>query len=454
MDILSFIGVLYSYRRGLRSCLSLQGGKFEGQEREISNEYGSHASFIFCSYYPQNYKFLAGGRKSMNLRDVMDLTRHGEQAMNSAVLTDEAFSLSHGKTSSNFSSRYDALANCRIQSAGILSSRRVKDLLLIVTEVVIQHILQKGKILVAGNGGSASQSQHFCSELMGRLKKRRSPICAISLCADISLTTCIANDFGYERVFSRQIEGLGNVNDVFIAFTTSGKSRNIIEALLECKQQGITTIVFTGEKTDSLCQLADYIIDTPNEDSAIVQETHLQLIHMMSEMIEDIIEKSTSIWDEVLALGRQDYKFLILDRDGVINHAKANGYIQFPSELVLREDFLQYIKKLSETFQYIFVVSNQKGVGKGLMTMDDLERIHEKMMEEITSRDGKINKIYVSTSADNNAADSKPNTGTADKIKANFPDVDFSRTIVVGDSASDYLFATKLRSKFVYARTR
>ena len=384
----------------------------------------------------------------------MDLTRHGVQAKNSAVLTDEAFSLSHGKTLSNISSHYDALANCRIQSVGILSSRRVKDLLLIVTEVVIQHILQKGKILVAGNGGSASQSQHFCSELMGRLKKRRSPICAISLCADISLTTCIANDFGYERVFSRQIEGLGNENDVFIAFTTSGKSRNIIEALHECKQQGITTIVFTGEKTESLCQLADYIVDTPNEDSAIVQETHLQLIHMMSEMIEDIIEKSTSIWDEVLALGRQDYKCLILDRDGVINHAKANGYIQLPSELVLREDFLQYIKKLSETFQYIFVVSNQKGVGKGLMTMDDLERIHEKMMEEITSRDGKINKIYVSTSADNNAADSKPNTGLADKIKADFPDVDFRRTIVVGDSASDYLFATKLRSNFVYGRTR
>lgn len=390
----------------------------------------------------------------MNLRNVMDLTRHGVQAKNSAVLTDEAFSLSHGKTLSNISSHYDALANCRIQSVGILSSRRVKDLLLIVTEVVIQHILQKGKILVAGNGGSASQSQHFCSELMGRLKKRRSPICAISLCADISLTTCIANDFGYERVFSRQIEGLGNENDVFIAFTTSGKSRNIIEALHECKQQGITTIVFTGEKTESLCQLADYIVDTPNEDSAIVQETHLQLIHMMSEMIEDIIEKSTSIWDEVLALGRQDYKFLILDRDGVINHAKANGYIQLPSELVLREDFLQYIKKLSETFQYIFVVSNQKGVGKGLMTMDDLERIHEKMMEEITSRDGKINKIYVSTSADNNAADSKPNTGLADKIKADFPDVDFRRAIVVGDSASDYLFATKLRSNFVYGRTR
>ena len=390
----------------------------------------------------------------MYLRNVMDLTKHGGLANNSAVFTGEQFGLSHNVCMSNLPSQFDNLVNKRKQSVDYLSEGHLKDAFIPVIGVILQCISHGGKIMAAGNGGSASQSQHFCSELMGRFKNKRSPIQAISLCSDISLITCIANDYGYERIFSRQIEGLGKANDVFVAFTTSGKSRNIIEALHECKSQGICSIVFTGGSTDNIKQLADFIIDVPYEDTAVVQEIHMQLIHLLCEIVESNFVESNSVWDEVLKLGKVGYKYLILDRDGVINHVKANGYINSSSEFVFRRDFLNYIKQLSETFSYIFVVSNQKGVGKGLMTMEELESVHEKMIGNILNHGGRIDKIYISTSADNNAMENKPNIGLANKIIEDFPCVDFDNTVVVGDSASDYLFADKLKSKFVYARTR
>ena len=350
--------------------------------------------------------------------------------------------------------RIESLLEKRIQSLGILRDGNINKLLNVVIEVICHHIFHSGKILIAGNGGSASQSQHLCSELMGRFNKKRSPVEAISLSSDISLITCIANDFGYERIFSRQIEGLGHANDVFIAFTTSGKSRNIIEALNECKSCGICSIVFTGKETEAIKRLADYIVAVPIEDTAIVQEIHMQFIHIICEILEDLLPDDDSVWDEVLELGRQGNKYLILDRDGVINHIKANGYIKSPSDFSFREDFLTHIKQLSDIYERIFMVSNQKGVGKGLVSMEELRTVHAKMVDVITRQGGRIDNIYVGTNSSNDAYENKPNTGMADLIKEDYPDVDFSKTVVVGDSASDYLFADNIMSKFVYARTR
>ena len=200
--------------------------------------------------------------------------------------------------------------------------------------------------------------------------------------------------------------------------------------------------------------MADYIISIPSEDTAIIQEIHMQMIHIICEVIEKDLNEENSVWHDILELSKQGYTSLILDRDGVINHVKPNGYIKFNSEFSFREDFLSNVRKLSCTFRYIFIVSNQKGVGKGLMSMGELDVIHTAMLNEITQKGGRIDKIYVSTSADNNAFENKPNTGMANQIKNDYPDIDFRKTIVVGDSASDRLFADKLESKFIYDRTR
>lgn len=387
-------------------------------------------------------------------RDTMDLTKHKGATDVSSVFTDVQDVQLPNVIKSNLSSKYKELINKRKQSVGCLGGNSLIASYIPVVEIILQCIAHGGKIMAAGNGGSASQSQHFCSELMGRLKNKRSPIRAISLCSDISLVTCIANDFGYERIFSRQIEGLGNTNDIFVAFTTSGTSRNILEALLECKSRGVFSIVFTGRNADSVNRLADYVVSIPFDESTIVQEIHMQLIHVLCEIVESSVIEVSSFWSGVLELEKQGYKYLILDRDGVINHIKPNGYVLSPSEFEFRRDFLDVVKELSDAFQYVFVVSNQKGVGKGLMTEEELELVHRNMIKDISNCGGRIDKIYVSTSADNNAADSKPNIGLAEKIKEDYPAVDFKKTVVVGDSVSDYLFADNLTCKFVYARTR
>ena len=449
-------GCYIHIRRGLRSCLSKRGGKFEGLDCEISSEYGSHAFFYLCSSNFINSHLLAGDRRCMLLCSVMNLTKHLEHTLESTAYAGDYINVFQSNFGSGIQSDIEELIKKRTQIAGIVHDRNLHVVMAIAIKTIIDHLSKDGKIMVAGNGGSASQSQHFCSELMGRYKQRRSPIQAISLCSDISLVTCLANDYGYERIFSKQIEGLGEKDDIFVAFTTSGKSRNILEALCECKARSICSIVFTGATTDSVNRLADIVIPVPVEDTAIVQEVHMQLIHIICETLERNYQKDCdSAWKYVLELGKADNNnCLILDRDGVINHVKANGYIKTPSEFVLRDDFKSCIKELSETFHYIFVVTNQKGVGKGLMTMPELQTIHEKMLNEISLLGGRIDKVYVSTSADNNDADNKPNIGMADSIKKDYPDVEFSKTVIVGDSASDFLFADKLNSKFVYVRTR
>lgn len=383
----------------------------------------------------------------------MDLTMHMGYTTDSAVITDELVSMYHNEFLSNTQNNLKDLIDKRKVAFSVLFDSHLQKVLVSVVAVIWNSICSSGKIMVAGNGGSASQSQHFCSELMGRYKQNRMPIQAISLSSDMSLVTCIANDFGYERIFSRQIESLGNTQDVFIAFTTSGNSRNILEALIECKSRGITSVVFTGKKTNSLKDLADYVVETPLDDTAIIQEIQMQLIHMLCEIIEGSISEN-DIWDEVLKLGNQEYNCLVLDRDGIINHIKPNGYVKYPDEFNFREDFLSNIHAISRTYKYIFVVSNQKGVGKGVMSLEELEAIHAKMMEGITHAGGRIDKIYISTKANNDAIESKPNTGMADLIKSDFPSVEFPKTVVVGDSALDYLFADKLNCKFVYVRTR
>ena len=142
------------------------------------------------------------------------------------------------------------------------------------------------RVYAFGNGGSAAQAQHFTTELIGRFKGNRKSLPAISLCSDTSALTAIANDFGFDRVFSRQIESLAELGDVVIGFTTSGTSPNIIAGLEEARKQGSTTVLISGNKGGSKLHLADTVIEVGGLDTAIIQEMHLMLIHIICELIE------------------------------------------------------------------------------------------------------------------------------------------------------------------------
>ncbi len=155
-----------------------------------------------------------------------------------------------------------------------------------IVQTIIDAYKNKNKILIFGNGGSASDAQHLAGELVGRFKVEREGLPAIALTTDTSILTSIANDYGYNNVFERQIEALGNKNDVAVAFTTSGNSENINVALKKAKQLGLKTIVFTGKSGGNAVKLSDLSIVVPSENTPRIQETHIALIHIICEMLE------------------------------------------------------------------------------------------------------------------------------------------------------------------------
>jgi D-sedoheptulose 7-phosphate isomerase len=148
--------------------------------------------------------------------------------------------------------------------------------------------LQKGnKIIVFGNGGSAAQAQHFAAELVNKYLKSRRAIPALSLTTDTSALTSIANDFSFEHVFSRQLEALGEDGDILLALSTSGESKNVIQALHTAREKDLFTIGLTGEKGGPVGSLCEILLDVPSRETPRVQEVHLFLLHQLAQEIED-----------------------------------------------------------------------------------------------------------------------------------------------------------------------
>jgi D-sedoheptulose 7-phosphate isomerase len=142
------------------------------------------------------------------------------------------------------------------------------------------------KLLFCGNGGSAGDAQHLAAELLGRLVRDRRALPGLALSTDSSALTCIANDFGYDEVFARQVEGLGRNGDVLFAISTSGNSPNVIRAVEVAKPMGIMTIGFLGRSGGHLGPLVDLPIIVASEDTARIQEAHIFLGHVMCALIE------------------------------------------------------------------------------------------------------------------------------------------------------------------------
>jgi D-sedoheptulose 7-phosphate isomerase len=143
-----------------------------------------------------------------------------------------------------------------------------------------------GKILWCGNGGSAGDSQHLASEIVGRFRRERRGLASVALTTDTSLLTSVANDYGFEAIFSRQVEALGNPGDVLVGISTSGNSRNVIAALETAHTQGLITVAFTGAGGDNLASLADHLFAVPSRDTARIQEAHILAGHMLCDWIE------------------------------------------------------------------------------------------------------------------------------------------------------------------------
>jgi len=152
---------------------------------------------------------------------------------------------------------------------------------------IFSSALKNGNtIFWCGNGGSAAESSHLAVELIGRFKNNRRPLPSVSLNADTSALTCIANDFGYDEIFARQLEGLAKKGDVLVVLSTSGKSENILRALSKAKEVGVTTIALLGKGGGQAMALADHSIVIDSTETARIQEIHLLLGHTFCEFAE------------------------------------------------------------------------------------------------------------------------------------------------------------------------
>ena len=155
-----------------------------------------------------------------------------------------------------------------------------------VSQVLAKTLKKGNKILICGNGGSASDSQHFSSELIGRFEKKRKSLAAISLSTDTSAITSISNDFSFEDIFSRQIEGIGMKDDVLITISTSGKSKNILKAISKAKEKKMNTIGILGRDGGNAIKDVSYSINVNSQRTARIQEMHSLIIHIICALIE------------------------------------------------------------------------------------------------------------------------------------------------------------------------
>lgn len=158
----------------------------------------------------------------------------------------------------------------------------------------ISCIQQGGKILLAGNGGSAADAQHIAGEFVSRFAFDRPGLPAIALTTDTSILTAIGNDYGYEKLFARQIQALGQRGDVFIGYSTSGKSPNVLLAFEEARERGMVCIGLTGNHDGPMRSLCEYLLEVPSADTPKIQECHLVLGHILCGLVENVIFKAPS----------------------------------------------------------------------------------------------------------------------------------------------------------------
>ncbi len=161
-------------------------------------------------------------------------------------------------------------------------------------DAIILTYRRNGKVLLAGNGGSAADAQHIAAEFVSRLKFDRAPLAALALTADTSILTAIGNDYGYAQLFARQVRAYGRPEDIFIGITTSGKSENVLHAFSTAKELGLATIALCGEPGLANGVTCDHLLACPSKVTARIQECHIIVAHILCDLVERALFKRES----------------------------------------------------------------------------------------------------------------------------------------------------------------
>jgi D-sedoheptulose 7-phosphate isomerase len=206
------------------------------------------------------------------------------------IIDDKSLALNEWNETSNELSYSDYVFRSLLESQMVMTkSTLLASDVNLAAEIVVKSLKSGGKIIWCGNGGSAADSQHLAAELVGRFAVNRRALASIALTTDTSILTALGNDFGFETIFSRQIEALGKEGDVLIGISTSGNSANVIEAINAAKKIGITTIGFTGSKKSKMNDIVDLCIKVPSETTSHIQTVHITIGQIICGVAENAV---------------------------------------------------------------------------------------------------------------------------------------------------------------------
>lgn len=161
-----------------------------------------------------------------------------------------------------------------------------------VSKLVIDCYKNGGKVVLFGNGGSAADAQHIAGELVGKLQLQRESLPAISLTTNTSIMSALGNDYGFDRIFERQVEGIVESKDIVIGISTSGDSENVIKGILKAKEKGAKTVAFTGRGGGKLLQVTDVLLKVPSSNTQRIQEAHILIGHIICGLVEEELFKN------------------------------------------------------------------------------------------------------------------------------------------------------------------
>jgi D-sedoheptulose 7-phosphate isomerase len=287
-----------------------------------------------------------------------------------------------------------------------------------IANALVKVFRSGGKLIVFGNGGSAADAQHLAAEFSGRYLMERAPMNAIAL-TNLSSITAIGNDYSYDLIFERQVEAHTVKGDAVIGISTSGNSKNVLLAIAKAKSLGALTIGFTGPK-GKLKDVVDLALTIPSEKTPRIQEGYFASGHIICGLVEK---------------GVFARKAVFIDRDETL--AKDVPYCSRPEDLQLFPGVGRSIKDLNEAGYLVILVTNLSGVARGLFTVEMLNRIHEKLRNDIAEEGGKLDAIYFCPHHPNEGClCRKPQIGLVHQASQDF-DIDIAGSFVIGDSELD-----------------
>jgi D-sedoheptulose 7-phosphate isomerase len=287
-----------------------------------------------------------------------------------------------------------------------------------LASAMIKSLKRGGKIIFFGNGGSAADAMHLAAELSGRYLMDRPALDGIAL-NSLSSITSIGNDFGYERVFIRQLEACVKPGDVVIGISTSGSSKNVVLALSRAKEMGAITASFTG-MGGTVKDMVDLPVVIPSKSTPRIQEAYMCAGHIICGLVEKAM------------FGR---KAVFIDRDDTI--AKDVPYCSKPEDLKLFPGVGKAIKKLNDAGFLVVLVTNQSGIARGYFNEDMLVNIHAKLERDLEEDGAKLDAIYYCPHhPDEKCSCRKPATGMIERAVKDLG-IDLRSSYVIGDGNGD-----------------